>query len=605
MQSREPAPIEAKALQYHGGPVMHSSNTYVIYWDPIGNYRGDWERLIDRYFQDVGAASGRLEDVFAVTSQYRDGGGPAANQTTFRGSYKDEDAYPESGCNEPPGAVCLNDAQIKAELQHVIGSGVLPGATGPPVYYLLTPPGVTVCTGAGSASTCSNSEQLQEEVEKEEAAETGICGYHSEMSVSGSPTPYAVQPWIAGDAGFVKQLNPLLTYGATADVLNCQNGVSLQEPNQIEGLNPFGDYAEGLADVIIGDLSVEQGNLVVDPFFDGWYQSGSQVEQGDMCQRAFGPPPAAQPQPNPETKAANLSNETINGHPYYVQWSFNSSGVSGNHAFECWSAVTNEPFFTAPNPVNVGDVVGFNGTESLVTLDAKASGLGANEPLRVPVYSWDFGDGTSASGANLANVFHTYSYGGSYEARLTIADGGGNTNTTTRTIVVDGPPPPAPPGPPSSNTSPSAGGGSSTNDANGKSGGGAGATGSQVQATQAVSTHSLSSALRNGLVVRYSVSAQATGRFEVLLASSIARKIGLHGPSATGLAKGTPAQIVIAKAILVTKKGGHSSYRIRFSKAAAAKLRKLRKVSLMIRMVVHNASSPVATTVLSTASLSH
>ena len=124
-------------------------------------------------------------------------------------------------------------------------------------------------------------------------------------------------------------------------------------------------------------------------------------------------------------------------------------------------------------------------------------------------------------------------------------------------------------------------------------------------ATQAASSHSLASVLRSGLVVRYSVSSQVAGRFEVLLASSVAKKIGLKGPAAAGLAKGTPAQIVIAKAILVTTKGGHSSYKIKFSKATAAKLHKLHKVSLMVRMVVHNPSSPVPTTVLSTVKLAH
>jgi hypothetical protein len=126
-----------------------------------------------------------------------------------------------------------------------------------------------------------------------------------------------------------------------------------------------------------------------------------------------------------------------------------------------------------------------------------------------------------------------------------------------------------------------------------------------VVATAAVASQSLASALKNGLVVHYSVNGRAAGRFEVLLAKSIAKRLGLKGSTATGLAKGTLPQIVIAKAILVTTKAGHSSYRIRFSKATAAKLRKLKKVSLMIRLVVHNASSPVATTVLSTATLGH
>lgn len=140
------------------------------------------------------------------------------------------------------------------------------------------------------------------------------------------------------------------------------------------------------------------------------------------------------------------------------------------------------------------------------------------------------------------------------------------------------------------------------------SSGGNSAAGSSVHpspvATQAVVSRSLSTALRSGLVVRYSVNEQVAGRFEVLLASSIASRIGLRGARATGLAKGTPAQTVIAKAILVTTRGGRSTYKIKFSKTSATRLRRLRKVSLMLRLAVHNAFSPTVTTAISTVTLS-
>jgi hypothetical protein len=45
---REAQSVESRPLQYHGGHVLHSSDAYVIYWDPTGGYRGDWERLIDK-----------------------------------------------------------------------------------------------------------------------------------------------------------------------------------------------------------------------------------------------------------------------------------------------------------------------------------------------------------------------------------------------------------------------------------------------------------------------------------------------------------------------------------------------------------------------------
>ena len=53
----------------------------------------------------------------------------------------------------------------------------------------------------------------------------------------------------------------------------------------------------------------------------------------------------------------------------------------------------------------------------------------------------------------------------------------------------------------------------------------------------------------------------------------------------------------------LSSKGGHGSYRITFSKATAARLRKLRHVTLILRMVVHSASSALTTTVLNTVNL--
>ncbi len=123
-------------------------------------------------------------------------------------------------------------------------------------------------------------------------------------------------------------------------------------------------------------------------------------------------------------------------------------------------------------------------------------------------------------------------------------------------------------------------------------------------ASAAVTSKSLRKVLRNGLVVGYSVNEQVAGQFQVLLAASIAKRIGLHGAPATGLAAGTPPQIVIAKAILITTKGGRNTVKILFGKKTAAKLRKLHRVTLMVRLVVRNAShSPLSTTVLSTVNL--
>ena len=99
------------------------------------------------------------------------------------------------------------------------------------------------------------------------------------------------------------------------------------------------------------------------------------------------------------------------------------------------------------------------------------------------------------------------------------------------------------------------------------------------------------------------MSERVTGHFEVLLATSLARRLRLRGPSATGLAAGTPPQTVIGKAFLVTAAGGRNTMAIHFSKATAARLAKLHGVSLMLRLVVRNAASGSAA-VITTVTLS-
>jgi PKD domain len=628
LQQRTAPKIEVAPLQYHGGPVLHSSDSYAIYWDPTGVYRGDWQRLIDKYFQNVGAESGSLGDVFSVDTQYNDSTGHASNQSTFRGGYTDTDPYPiTENCTaeysgvrknetteESEKLACLTDKQIRTELQHVISSGALPGATGPAVYYLLTPPHVIVCTTVTNKN-CSVSTAAKE------TQSNGICGYHSVINpTSESPVIYAVQPWVAGDAGlFIEEEKPLTTSGTTPEALACQaNSTPLEEPNQLAGLNPFGNYAEGLADVIVNDLSIEQSNIVVDPLFTGWYQNApvetehEYPEEGDMCQWAFGPPPETLPTPNPETHAANLSNQTIGNNPYYLQFAFDSVSLTSRNTFECWSGVTLEPHFTAPNPVNVGDVVGFAGTESDITLEAKTKGLPADEPFTATVYKWNFGDGTPVvSGAEDASEFHTYQYGGTYNVTLTVTDAGGNTGTFTEPITVDGTPAPPPPPPPAPAPTPAPPAGASA--AGAASGSTSGSTGAGAPkpipgpvASAAVVSRSLSTVLKKGLVIGYSVNEQVAGQFQVLLAASIAKRIGLHGAPATDMPPGSVPSIVIGKAILVTTKGGRNTVKIQFGKQTAAKLRKLRSVSLTIRLVVRNASSktPLTTTVISTVTLS-
>jgi hypothetical protein len=601
----------AEPLSYGNGPVVHSSASYALYWDHrSGEYTGEWQSLISGFLANVGADSGALSNDFAVITQYHDTtGAKAAYEQTFRGAYTDTDALPSSGnCSE--GAPCLTDAQIRAELTKYIvnlglPSGLNPSSGPTPIYYVFTPPGVTVCLeGSGESGHCSSP-----------ASANPVCSYHSFIPAGGQLSAtvlYAVEPWTAGNYGTFA--SPQVSGS------KCQDGSgTMQEPNQ-HGLGGEGEYGAGLADLIINNVTHQALSTATNPLFNAWRDTGlDSNEVVDKCRNGFlGGELLEVPSSSVDqhTKAGSAHNQTINGLHYYLNDVFNQAAAFAPYpGVPCINGVNIRPQFTAQNPIRSGDVATFNTTQSNITLGVQkynwsfgdGTGTEANCESRVPTNGFAPQQCTGTSGTNITNPVasteHVYAYGGTYEVSLTILDYGGNTATFSHPVTVSGPARPA-----STGTGGSASGGSSG------SGGSTAAPGSpgnpvkpapaKVVATQSVVSHNLSSVAKNGLVIRYSVSEQVAGRFEVLLASSIARKLGVKGAPASGLAAGTPPQTVIAKAILVTTKGGRSTYNVKFSKATAARLRRLRKVSLAIRMVVHNAASPAVTTVLNTVNLS-
>ena len=657
-----------------GASILTSSKTYAIYWDPTDHYHGDWQGVIDKFFQSMGADSSSLASVFAVDAQYTD----AANQhalykSTFMGAYTDTDPYPVSGnCTDPhPLGVkdriaCLTNQQLKTELETFIAQHSLPKGMST-IFYILTPPGVTVCLDAGGPTGhCSDYAGLP----GEESYEHSFCSYHTDVSPT-SPTTgdvntilYAAIPWIAEgladghindevsgyrcqDGGFDPSSKPIeesekakekkkettkeKEEGKTAEEEEKEKlkeeleGPHQQEPNQVSCPSPDGFCDTGLADLIINQIAVEQQNTVTDPLLDAW-QDASGNEATDECRDFFAPVLGGSVTANEETDAGTLFNQSLAGNSYYLNDAFNLAALKLPYpGIECLPGLRLEPKFTAPNPVNSGETVGFDGMESDITLDWGTAYSGGVAKPTYATYTWNFGDGTpvvtgfapgapsvNSPGASpcaapwpapcAAGAFHSYQYGGVYTVTLTVTDTGGNTASTTESIVVDGPPAPSP-APPSPGTggsgAPAASGGGSS------SGTGSATPGATTKpplpapvANQAILSSSLSKTLSGGLVVRYSVNQQVTGRFEVLLAASIARRLGLHPPLAMGLPKGTPPQVVIAKAILVTTKGGRSTIKIQFGKVTAARLHRLRKVSLMLRLNLRNGSA-ATTTVLS------
>jgi hypothetical protein len=493
-----------------------------------------------------------------------------------------------------------------------------------------------------------------------------FCSYHGEIGSNPSTILlYGAIPWTAGGladghlppadetSGYPCQDGGFVSEGGEIEK---QSTPHPEEPNEInKSTGPDGTYDHGLADLIVNQIAVEQQDIVTDPLLNGWKDSeGNEVT--DECRNFFLPTIGGSESINANTKAGNLFNQDLGAGNYYINEPYNRAAAIVSHTgtefpglpfpgVGCVPGVSLVPQFTAPNVVKGEEVIGFNGMESNVTLDSAVNYVGGVEHPNYAIYTWSFDDGErgdatpEVSGyapgspaceapwlssprpsegvpANstwigcAASVFHKYRYTGNYEVSLLIRDVAGNEAETSHDVSVEGETPPGGGGGSSGggggggsssgsgSSGPSSGGGSA---AAGAGAGTASATGTPV-ATAAILSKTLAPVLRSGLTVHYSVNQQVAGRFEVLLASSVARRIGLHGTPATGLAKGTPPQIVIAKAILVTTKSGVGTVKIEFGPKTAARLRKLGKVSLMVRLAVHNHASQT-TTVLGSVTL--
>jgi PKD domain len=660
-----------------GNTVVDGSSVYAIYWDPnsIFHEHHEWLTKIDTFFQAMGDDSNELTNIFSPLGQYRDRANePASYNIVYKGSYSDTTKYPTAGCTDPePLAVgeitCLTNEQLRAQLQAFISEHSLPKGMHT-IYYLMTPPGVTVCLESASTH-CSDysltAKEEAEEVRESESYENSFCSYHSDINPDNaeegdsSTILYAAIPWTAGTAGDTLQESSARVYESGYD---CQDGGwnpekheenreqerSLspeeetkietekeparkklveelrlegpheEEPNQ-EGKGEEGDYSPGLADLIINQIAEEQANTVTDPLLNGW-QNAEHLEVTDECRDTYGNTVGVDGggeiggtvKADVKTQAGTLSNQIFGSGNYYINNVFNLASLGKGSP--CAGGVALVARFTAPNPVKSNEVVSFDGLESTLSLlEGKIFGASGLPTSTYATFNWNYGDGTETSGyipdappcelpylsPCAGSALHTYQYGGTYTVTLTVTDVAGNTDSISHEVTVVGPPKPSPEGPggtSSGTTSVTPAAAPTT----------ASTPNVSIPAPVAAATivpQKLKSALRKGLVVTYSVNEQVAGRFEVLLSRSLAHRLGISGTPATGLPAGSPAEVVIAKSILVTTKGGRSAVHIKFSKSTAARLARAKKVPLMLRLIVRNSAStdPATTTVLSALTL--
>ena len=230
-------------VAWQGGPVLHSTRTHVIFWQPPGlAFDSGYITLVERFLANVAAASHSTTNVFGLTGQYRDRGGLAAYASQFEGAVVDSDALPGNGCHEPqtapPWSVCLTDEQLQGEIERVVAGDRLPHGRAD-VYFLVLPNGFGTCLDASSSSCALGGHK------------NGYCGYHL---VTPNGIPYAVIPYNA-IAGHCQSSNPRPNHSA--------------------------------ADPSISTLAHEDTETITDPFGNGW-TSGDGDEIADLCLSNFG-----------------------------------------------------------------------------------------------------------------------------------------------------------------------------------------------------------------------------------------------------------------------------------------------------------------------------
>jgi hypothetical protein len=255
--------LGAGQLTYHGGPVQHTNATYAIYWVPSGySVSSDYESVINRFFGDVAADSGKTSNVYYSDTQYSDGSGKISYSSTFAGSVVDTNPFPASGCSDTVSqtTVCLSDTQITAEVQRVAAANGWPQTLGTE-FFMFTAKNVGSCF---DSSHCAFSY---------------YCAYHSNV----------------GNALYAN-----MPYADTVPA-DCDAG---QHPNGSD------------ADATLNVTSHEHNETITDPLGNAWYDRAG-YENGDKCAWKFGTQLGS--------TSFGQYNQLINGHPYELQEEYSNA----------------------------------------------------------------------------------------------------------------------------------------------------------------------------------------------------------------------------------------------------------------------------------------
>ena len=415
-------------LAYGGGPVLHSSAPYLVFWTPSGeSIPASSRALMERYLTDVAGDSGRSSNVFGVLRQYYDRTGFADYRQAFNSARQvifDTHPYPsrdKAFCPEVSGfyPTCIADDQIQAELQRLVtadrlptagsASAAFPAGSAParlaahaPIYLVVLPSDVEVCGSLGGRCTGDQ-----------------VGAYHGNFVDSrGDVVLYAWLPLWPLRAGSV-----LFPYPKGVGPVDGTSVV--QSPNH-----------DAITDELINLLSHEDSETITNPLNGGgWFDTGAaKNEVGDKCEfytaaklgPGFGSSPwAFRPTLGGSETAGTLYTQLINGHPYYTQ----SEWSNGDRNCKM-----------QPSPARIGPRFAVTQGRHRAATSLTFSPAGSTSTYPLSSATWNFGDGSQTGfftgKAALTPVTHHYRVAGGYTVTLTLVDNRGNLNTTTKHIII-------------------------------------------------------------------------------------------------------------------------------------------------------------------------
>ena len=246
---------------YHGGPTVHTSISYAIFWLPSGSSfeqspanNTAYMSLIDRFLSDTSGTS-----YYNILNQYPDNiSGTPLDKSILGGSYLDTTPYPVDGTQANP----LHDSDIQAEVTNAMKANNW--AAGPDkIFHVFTGYGIESCFSANNSACTFNA----------------YCAYHNFFTKGSQSIIYSNMP----DFGIFGHCNV----------------PGQSTPNH----DPY-------ADPVVNILSHELFEAISDPLLNAWTDSfGSEI--GDKCAWRFG------------TVTPDGGNVVLNGHKYLVQqeWS--------------------------------------------------------------------------------------------------------------------------------------------------------------------------------------------------------------------------------------------------------------------------------------------